>query len=284
MNTDWQKYEANPDPKYGNTADAFKKLNDRLEKEGLLSGEKSLSLDWIPYLRVAAAIILFTGLSSIIAYYLVNNNASFPNQVFAENSVLEFDLPDGSQITLNKGSEIFYNEDFPNQRSLKLIGEAFFKVNPDADHPFIISTDKGEITVLGTSFNVKETKANKLEVYVESGTVSLESGSGKEELILKKGMMGESDGKTARLMDEFNPNYLSWKTLDFKFTDTNLIDIIDKLEEAYHVSIEYDKNDLENLRLTTSYQNQSIDTIIQTISTAFKIEYSKEGEKFYLRK
>jgi transmembrane sensor len=284
MNTDWQKYEANPDPKYTNTKDAYKKLNDKLETEGLLSEEKSLSLDWKRYLRVAAAIFLFAGLSSIIAFYLLDNNTSYSNQVFAESRVLEFDLPDGSHITLNTGSEIFYNDDFSNARSLKLSGEAFFNVKPDLEHPFTITTGKGKVTVLGTSFNVKETKTNRVEVFVETGTVKLEAQKGTEGLILKKGMIGESDGKSARFLKETNPNYLAWKTLDFKFIDTNLIEIINELEEAYHVSIEYDKKDLEDLKLTTTYQNQSIDTIIQTICTAFKIDYSKKGEDFYLKK
>lgn len=284
MNNDWQKYEANPDPRYVNTTDAFKKLNDRLEKEGLLSEKQSLSPDWKRYLRIAATVLFFAGLSSIIAYYLTNNNSGFPNQLFAKDSLIEFRLPDGSQIVLNKGSELFYPDNFSDQRAVKLNGEAFFKVQPDEEHPFTISTHKGEITVLGTSFNVKETKTRNVEVYVESGTVKLEAQKDKEGLILKTGMMGESDGKTTKILKPANPNYLSWKTLNFEFENTELTDILHELENAYHVSIHYDQKDLNNLRLTSHYEGQSIDSIIQTISTAFHIEYTKRGDDFYLKK
>jgi len=79
-------------------------------------------------------------------------------------------LPDGSVVLLNQNSELEYQKDF-SDRQVTLRGEAFFKVQK-AKEPFVVSTSNGQITVLGTSFNVKEDD-QQLEVEVETGSVQL---------------------------------------------------------------------------------------------------------------
>ena len=40
-------------------------------------------------------------------------------------------------------------------REVKLKGEAYFEVVKNAEAPFVVKTDLGDIKVLGTQFNVK---------------------------------------------------------------------------------------------------------------------------------
>ena len=64
-------------------------------------------------------------------------------------------LPDGSQVWLNSETTIRFPVRFAaGKREVQLCGEAFFKVCRDTTAPFQVSTENGEITVLGTSFNV----------------------------------------------------------------------------------------------------------------------------------
>jgi len=79
-------------------------------------------------------------------------------------------LPDGSVVLLNQNSELEYQKEF-GDRQVTLQGEAFFKVHK-AEVPFVVNTSNGQITVLGTSFNVKEDE-KQLEVEVETGSVEL---------------------------------------------------------------------------------------------------------------
>ena len=79
-------------------------------------------------------------------------------------------LPDGSVVLLNSNSELVYDKDF-DDRLVTMQGEAFFKVQK-SDVPFVVQTSNGKITVLGTSFNVKEDK-EQLEVEVETGSVEV---------------------------------------------------------------------------------------------------------------
>src|SRR5690606_22184900 len=64
-------------------------------------------------------------------------------------------LPAGSTVILNKNSELGYDDDFGTEiREVRLTGEAFFDVEHDPDHPFIVKTGDVNTRVLGTAFNV----------------------------------------------------------------------------------------------------------------------------------
>ncbi|GIS53019.1 hypothetical protein Ct9H90mP29_00610 [bacterium] len=72
----------------------------------------------------------------------------------AENKTLQ--LADGSKVVLNSDSKIIFDEDYNiDNRSIKFEGEAYFDI-VKGDIPFIVDTQHGKITVLGTIFNVHQ--------------------------------------------------------------------------------------------------------------------------------
>ena len=79
-----------------------------------------------------------------------------------------------------------------------------------------------------------------------------------------------------------DPNYISWKTKDFKFVDAELVDVLQELEQSYHVKIHADWDELEEMKITTSYQKQSIDAILETIGVAFGMTVSSAEDGYYL--
>ena len=65
-------------------------------------------------------------------------------------------LPDGTKVWVNAGSKLAYDESYGVKlREVSLLGEAFFDVVKNSEKPFIIHTDKMDIKVLGTAFNVR---------------------------------------------------------------------------------------------------------------------------------
>ncbi|MDH5476428.1 MAG: FecR family protein [Cyclobacteriaceae bacterium] len=84
----------------------------------------------------------------------------------------QIELPDHSLVFLNQNSTLSYESAF-NPRHITLTGEAFFSVKK-TDNPFVIFTDLGDITVLGTEFNVN-TSEEAIEIEVEEGNVELKS-------------------------------------------------------------------------------------------------------------
>ena len=85
-------------------------------------------------------------------------------------------LPDGSQVWLNAGSNLDYNnENFnKNIREVSLNGEAYFDVTKNAAKPFIIHTKKMDIKVIGTAFNVRSYNNEKTaEASLIRGTIEV---------------------------------------------------------------------------------------------------------------
>ena len=79
-------------------------------------------------------------------------------------------------------------------------------------------------------------------------------------------------------------NYISWKTKDFKFVNSALMEVLQELEESYHVDIHTEDLDLSEMRITTSYSGQSIDAILETIGAAFEMNVSHKENSYFLNK
>lgn len=87
-------------------------------------------------------------------------------------------MPDHSQVWLAANANLTYATDFNENRTLTLTGEAYFEVERDEKHPFIVNTDFGKVEVLGTAFNVNASDKSTT-VSVEHGKVAVENKSGK---------------------------------------------------------------------------------------------------------
>ena len=113
-----------------------------------------------------AAIIVVLLTTSYFLFF--NNETSFKTQ-FSQTKT--FNLPDNSEVILNSNSTITFNKNkWKSNRHLTLDGEAFFKVQKG--EKFTVNTEIGEVTVLGTKFNVKE-RTNYFEVKTYEGLVSV---------------------------------------------------------------------------------------------------------------
>ena len=65
-------------------------------------------------------------------------------------------LPDGTQLTLNSCSHVRYPNNFTGEeRKIVLEGEGYFQVHKNEKQPFIVSTSRFDVRVLGTCFDIK---------------------------------------------------------------------------------------------------------------------------------
>jgi transmembrane sensor len=81
-------------------------------------------------------------------------------------------LPDQSVVILNAESQVGYRAgEWLQARNVQLQGEAFFNVK-EGNRPFTVQTEAGQITVLGTTFNVRA-RAGQLTVQCYEGSVGV---------------------------------------------------------------------------------------------------------------
>jgi ferric-dicitrate binding protein FerR (iron transport regulator) len=288
MEKHWKYFDQNPSAKSWNTGKAWKQLHQRLESEGLLEEriEEPHVGRRLVLLRIAASVLLVLAVGIPSLYFGVirdNNRIQLSHQ--ANEGVSIVNLPDGSRVYLNKGSEISYQKVFNQQRNIELSGEAFFEVMADPANPFTVHSGGVVVSVLGTSFNVKQVENSpQVEVYVKTGKVRMSVEKSEQSVMLEPEEFGlaENDQLSSSVLEV--SNYISWKTKDFKFVDEKLTDVLQELEESYHVEIRTGEADLSQMRITTSYSEQSIDAILETIATAFSMSVSHENDGYILTK
>ena len=285
MKKSWDNFNSNPAEKYMDTGKAWEVLNRRMENDGLMQEHTPVvRLNRMNYaLRIAAVALLIMVVGIPVLYYTVNHlRESGLLEYSSPEGILTVDLPDGSRVFLNEGATLQYNGSGEKQREVTLKGEGYFDVAADNDRPFQVNAGKVVVTVLGTSFNVRQPENATVEVFVESGSVRLDLQEENQSITLGPGQFGQADGslKISKLKDL---NYLSWKTLDFKFVDESVDEVLRILEKAYHVDVRMEKIEDAGMRLTTTYSNQSFDTILNTICAALNMSYDKEGKVYILQ-
>lgn len=285
MKKSWDKFNSNPAEKYMDTGKAWEVLNRRMENDGLMQQHTPVvRMDRVHYaLRIAAVIVLIMAVGIPALYYSVNNSReSGLLEYSSPEGILTVDLPDGSRVFLNEGATLQYDGAGEEQREVTLEGEGYFDVAADNNRPFLVNAGKVTVTVLGTSFNVRQPENAPVEVFVESGSVRLDLQEEKQSITLGPGQLGQAS-ESLKISKMEDLNYLAWKTLDFKFVDESVDEVLRILEKAYHVDVRMEKIEDAGMRLTTSYSNQPFDTILNTICTALNMSYDKEGKVYILQ-
>lgn len=251
------------------------------------TGSRRVSFISSRFMKIAAVTLLFLGIGSTTLYLnysgLLSKNISVVTGIDEKNIIVN--LPDGSKISLNRSTEFSYRENFGKRnRNVKLSGEAFFEITPDAAKPFIIDAGKADIKVIGTSFNVITSNSDSaVEVFVKTGKVLVSDKSGLQSLSLDPGFVGKLDSKTSGKAINKNPNYLSWNTGQLFYTGQKLSVVFSDLKRVYNMDIVAgDPSITENTWTTDPIDNQPEDTIIRLICASFNLSYTKDGNVYYL--
>lgn len=235
------------------------------------------------WIRIAASILIITGIG-LIGYLTLRKEPEIRTAA-ASQAMLTDTLPDGSIVTLNKESAISYPEKFiSNTRKVTLNGEAFFNVHADRNHPFIVSVNGVQVTVTGTSFNIKTINGNT-EVIVESGIVEVSSEGKAVELRANEKVLVSSNAKDEVFQKEKVTDrlYQFYRTKQFVCDDTPLWKLVDVINEAYHSKVVIGEPALRNLSITTTFNNESLDQVLNIISITFNIDVIKNGDSIVLK-
>jgi len=192
-------------------------------------------------------------------------------------------LPDGSVVSLNEKSNLRYPKQFTgNERNVELDGEAFFEVKRDTLHPFIIKAAEAHVKVLGTSFSVNTMKNNRVEVIVATGKVEVWHSKFDKHVFLTSGRKTIAFNEVAPIIMDADMNEIAWKTGVLKFTNCSLEYIASSLSKTYHKPIVLNNNRLNKLRLTATFENQSLDDILSVVAQTHHLNVKSEGDGFIL--
>lgn len=234
-------------------------------------------------LRISAILVLAFGLAYVLNLTIKTIPGSEQTDYFKEVADLytkDLTLPDGSVVTLNAGSSIFYNNNFgQGNRDIILEGEAFFDVEPNKDLPFKVFVSNSTIEVLGTSFNVKAEKFG-IQLCVVSGKVAFFETSNKNNRIeLVKDEMVKYNTRKKEFDDkiDLNPNTIAWKTGKLEFRNTPVEEVLYTLAQYFDKKLVMDKNlNFQDPLFSGEYSTESLEVILEdlNITTQQQFEYT----------
>ncbi|WP_081210662.1 FecR family protein [Salegentibacter sediminis] len=229
-------------------------------------------------IKIYSAAAIFVALLAGYAYLSLSESSMH----IVNNSIAnkEVNLPDGSLVILQPGSEIEYAKEF-EKRNVSLKGNAFFDVVRDTLKRFEVKTQATTTTVLGTSFLIEEEdeNASNTRVTLFSGRVLVSIKDKAESFAI---IPGESlvykNGRTS--IEKFE-TILSFEAGN-KFIDVNYLEIeklFDFLSDRFGYEFHTDSI-MENKRVTLRInKSDSLEQVLNILSIINKTNYEVNKEQ-----
>jgi transmembrane sensor len=167
-----------------------------------------------------------------------------------------------------------------------LKGEAYFQVTHDNKKPFIVSSGTARIEVLGTQFNVNtKTSTGTMEVVLTTGKVSVYYKAKPEHNVLL--VPGEkavllADKEQISKSANTDPNYMAWKTRVLEFDNETLAEVVNTLQNVYQTPVKLADPALAECRVTASFNDQSLESVLQVIKETLDLQVKKNGKTIEL--
>lgn len=190
-------------------------------------------------------------------------------------------LPDGSSVTLNKGTVLTLAEDFGSGgRDVYLDGEAFFEVARDTSRLFTVHCGKEKYIVRGTSFNISSYSGymsvvtlhtGKLEAHVKGDIITLNPG---EELLVDNA----TENFEKRRVSDVTQS-VSWVDSDrLVFSDTPLKVVAMQLSMKYNVKISVQPA-IENILYTGKRTDESLEDLFRLLEYTSPVPITISGSE-----
>ncbi len=245
---------------------------------------------YIKIWQVAASIALTVCVSFLAYHYLgaFDNDHVHPKYVVNQTpkgTIHKIVLPDGSTVWLNAGSLLKYPKTFEGKvRKVELVdGQVFFDIKHMDGHPFVVKTSNLNITVLGTSFDVKAYKNEKItKVSVLTGKVgiSVQGQVNKPVIMLLPSQQVVLNNVTDHIVKGTAKAVAieSWRSNVLVFDDEDLNLVFKALERKYNTKINVEDNGLLDQHISIKLNAQPLTNILDVLSFTKHFKYEMPND------
>jgi len=261
--------------------------------------------------HLAASVIFLSGLAGIfIKYYSPENAVERHSQNStehpAENQYTVINnftipshliLPDGSSVILQPQSEISYPTQFSDHhRDVILRGDAFFEVVKNPNSPFTVIAGNIRTKVLGTSFRIATKQgSSQVLVSVKSGKVAVytdvnssDSNDAEPKTVLHHNQQALFLNNEIELPQEIETGSPSVfpdfpiETISFVYDSAPVVKVIEDLEAAYGVDIQFNQEDLTNCSITAQLEDEPLQQKLKWICTILEATCTIENNQIII--
>lgn len=248
-------------------------------------------INWLRQPMQWAAIFVGSLLLATAAFF--GYRQLYPADLFQQTAfgkTTRFTLSDGSLVTLNGNSSLRYAPHWKSgqTREVWLNGEGFFQVTHKSNHErFIVHLpNKLNVEVLGTQFNVLA-RESRAKVVLNTGKIQLDVGNPRQnKLVMKPGDLIYTDVKTKeyyrKRVDAAAQS--AWQTGKLKFEGTSLQEVAQMLKDTYGATVLIADPDLQRQTLSGTIPNQSMQTILNGLSTVFDLRITQQKNRIIIQR
>lgn len=192
-------------------------------------------------------------------------------------------LSDGTKLWINAGSHVIFPVAFEgDKREIYVDGEVFLDVTRNEACPFVVKTDRMQVQVLGTSFNVKsygEQGADDIVLVTGSVHVQTENGE-KAELIPNQRFSCTSEGKAViQTVDVYD--YICWKDGLLQYKKERFSAILQRLSDYYGKSIQWDP-ELEGLTCSGKLDlKDDMEKVLNGLTKMIPVKFTKQSDSYF---
>ncbi|WP_285010838.1 FecR family protein [Pedobacter faecalis] len=221
--------------------------------------------------------------------YEVDEKVSDPNALntlsTARGEIYQVRLPDGSLVYLNAASSLTYTAALRQngKRVVKLMGEGYFEVAKDKLHPFIVKTNRQEIEVLGTHFNISSYADDVVEkTTLLEGSVKLSAaGSSK---VLKPGQQAKLSGGKIQINETDTDLAVAWKNNEFFVESESIETIMKMIGRWYNVEVIYVGEKTKQLFSGKVSRFDKMSKVLEIVESTGEAHFEVKGRTIYVSK
>lgn len=239
------------------------------KKTGVLANEPGISIS-----KTADGQIIYTINDRESAF-----SSGFNTLQTSNGEQTQVRLPDGTVVYLNSASSLKYPTSFTKKkkRMVELSGEGYFNVNKDKLHPFIVKTERQEVEVLGTQFNINSYAGEILtRTTLLEGSIKI-TGKNKIIKVLKPNQQAINSATKMEIVDVEAQFFVDWKEGFFMFNKENLESIMKRVARWYNVKVIYEDPKLKSEIISgTISKYETISSLVNVLERSglatFKID------------
>ncbi|MEL7585462.1 MAG: FecR domain-containing protein [Prolixibacteraceae bacterium] len=279
MEQHWMEYE--PEKSTGEQDDIDCLLDRVQHRIYLEENRRNQRIGRIQSLQRIAAVLFLPMLLSFMMYVLLNPEKPEVNgyvEIMSPKSGrTHFVLPDGSSGFLNNGSTLAYGAAFNKNREVKLKGEAYFDI-VHTGVPFHVLTQKLDVKVMGTTFNVTAYEEDQTEeIILRSGQVQVFLSGGEELAVLKpdQQLILAKESLRFQMKEVDAGQFTAWTEGKLVFRNEGLEQVVRRLSRWYNVDFEIQDPELGRFTFHATFPDEPLDEVLKLLSLTTPIMYEE---------
>jgi transmembrane sensor len=226
---------------------------------------KGKKVTMLHYISSAAAVML-----AMLGIWQFILRTPVKDVIALKGQHIEYQMPDGSRISLNAESKISYNKrNFGKNRNVSMEGEAFFSIHKGST--FTINTKQADIRILGTSFNVYA-RETSFKVSCVTGMILVTSG--KQSYIIKPGEYAMvKENVLTKNIEKNIKTVANWRNGEFNFENSPLNLVFEEMARQFNVNFVIPKMDERFIECNFTNKNlvEALDIVCNPMGLTYEI-------------